>query len=88
MRYVRRSAYVDALEFTPELGALTERNGQLHVSEAAEKLGVEYAEGRGYSYAGAPMKFGDFMVLTNGVKPVWSSKDFTAQFKPKGDRSS
>jgi hypothetical protein len=83
MRYVRRSPYIDAVLFTAELGELQEQGGKLVVCDAGRDIGITYAEGKGFSYLGSGLKFGDFMVLTPGVKPVWSAKDFHAQFKPK-----
>lgn len=85
MRYVRRNPAVDALVFTPELGELCDGGKKLALSPRAVAMGISYAEGKGYAYRGKPVKFGDYIVQTQGVKAVWSAKDFEAQFRAEGE---
>ena len=80
-RYVRKHTHVDAAVFGQDLGALSMRDGKLDVSDDAFKLGLSYAEGRGYLFRGFRARFGDVLVTTVGVKPVWTRDDFDAQFR-------
>lgn len=82
MKYTRRIPEVEALVFSPELATLTDDGKKLTINAGAKKLGISYVEGKGYRFRDAQVRFGDFMVLTAGVKPVWSPEDFTAQFRP------
>jgi hypothetical protein len=86
-RYVRRVPEVEAVVFSPELSMLTEDGGKLALNARARLLGITYAEGKGYQYRGNQLLFGDFIVTTGGVKPVWRADDFCAQFRTKDDES-
>jgi hypothetical protein len=83
-RYSRRVEAVKAVQLTADVGALYERNGELALNPDAAKLGIRWTDAGGYTCAGERLGFGDYVVLTQGVKRVWAKDDFEAEFHRVG----